>query len=299
MTSELCPDCNLNSIIFDDHKGILVCEECGYCLKERVISYEPEDRTFEGEENKIRRVGIPENPDSINNSGSTLMVRENGKTKMYKTYSNQDKIIKNKKKIQKMLSNAEVPQIIINKAKSLYNDLVNNKQNMQGRNFNDIIIAIYYQACKSEKQYKGIKEITKMFNITERKLKRTYSCIQCNFEHNDEENELINKEKKYIDNYLGVNMAKADEKLIACQIVENINNNSILEGKAPTTIAGLSLLLSYILFSDNTDNDKEFYSFFSQRAVLSKYFEEIKNSLPLIIPKEYDDKIEAIKKIHI
>lgn len=265
---------------------------------------EYEGRTFEGEEDKIKRVGAPENLDNMNNPGTTLIIQEKGKTKVIKTYTKQDKIVKNKKIINKVLANANIPQNVIEKVKSLYIGLAKNF-NMQGKKFSNIIIALYFHACKILNQAKTMKEITKMFNISERELKKTYSKINRHIidEDNDDEeengNDLTKTEAQFIKDYIGGNIEKYEMKMLACKIVENINKNSLFEGKAPKTIAGLALLLSYIIFNENIDDSKEFYSTFSSRATLSKYFEEVKSALALIIPKEYTDKIEQLKNTHI
>ena len=68
-----------------------------------------------------------------------------------------------------------------------------------------------------------------------------------------------------------------------------------MEGKSPNTIAGLSLILSYKLLNDNSDDFKDFFSTFSQKYTLVKSFEEIKNQLEKVIPNEYFDKINELK----
>ena len=73
----------------------------------------------------------------------------------------------------------------------------------------------------------------------------------------------------------------------------------MLEGKSPTTIAGLSLMLSYKLLNDNSDNMKKFFSTFATKATLKRTFKEISNQLDQVIPNEYFDKIEEIKKSKI
>ena len=240
----------------------------------------------------------------MNNPGTTLIIREKGITKVIKTYTKQDKIVKNKKIINKVLSNANIPQNVIEKVKSLYIGLAKNFS-MQIKKFNNIIIALYYHACKLLNQAKTIKEITKMFNISERELKKCYNKINRHIidDDNDDEEEnqidLTMTETQFIKNYIGGDVEKYEMKMLACKIVENINENSVFEGKAPKTIAGLALLLSYKIFNENIDDSKEFFSTFSSRATLNKYFEEVKSALPSIIPKEYTDKIELLKNTHI
>ena len=71
--------------------------------------------------------------------------------------------------------------------------------------------------------------------------------------------------------------------------------NDILGGKTPETIVGLSLLFSYKLLDKDFYNKEEMYKEFSTENTLKKAFEEIKDCLDLIIPKQYSEKIQDLK----
>lgn len=90
--------------------------------------------------------------------------------------------------------------------------------------------------------------------------------------------------------------------MLSYEILKNINDQALLEGKSPNTVAGLSLLLSFKLSNDNFDNDNEkdeIYHAFSNKASIAKAFEDIKEDLDKIIPQKYSDKIEGIKNSKI
>ena len=107
------------------------------------------------------------------------------------------------------------------------------------------------------------------------------------------------QKKNYIGEYCAANQIRYESKLLAWEIAKDINNNNILEGKSPRTVAGLSLLLSYRLLNDNSDNSKEFFGYFSTKGTLSKCFEEIKDELHQIIPKEFHAEIDELKNTHL
>ena len=311
MFSQICSNCqNKDSIIDDYENGETVCTHCGNILGEHLISDEYEERFFEGEENEVQRIGLPEKPETINDPNITLVIRSKGETRIYKEYSKKDKISKNSRKIEKFCSKVDIIPAIISQIKYLYKKLAP-RQNMQGRNFNHIIIALYYHALRQLNQAKSMKEVSKMFNnVTERQIKKAYNKIKLDIPDKiDDENDNDNKEpeddkfykveKNYIGEYCAANQIKYESKILAWEIIKNINHNNMLEGKSPRTVAGLSLLLSYRLLNDNSDNGKEFFSYFSTKATLSKCFEEIKDELHLIIPKEFLAKINEIKNIDI
>ena len=211
------------------------------------------------------------------------------------TYSNQTKINKNCYKIYKLLSSADVRDNLIDITKELYRKLAKNK-NMQGRNINHIIIALYYYTCRKENMAKSFKDVVKMFpSITERQLKKSFNWVKREIVDYEDENELIKIEKNYVYLYIGDGMEKSDLRQLSYKIIENINKSAVLEGKSPNTIAGLSLILSYKLLNDNSDDFKDFFSTFSTKNTLIKSFEEIYNQLEKVIPNEYLNKIKEQK----
>lgn len=278
--STICENCNnKDSIIEDYSSGELVCNKCGLVYAENMIADEYEKRTFESDDNEIKRVGPPERPDQLGQPGTTLIIRENGKKKIIKTYTKRTKIAKNHYRIYRLLSLSDVKENFIEQTKILYDKLAP-KMNMQGRNLRHIIIALYYYACRKSNMAKGLKEVSKMFpSVTERQIKKAFNSIKSHIVEYDDEDELIQIEKNFIQSYIGGNIQKYDIKITSYKILENINKNSIFEGKNPNTIAGLSLLLSYKLFNDNSDNFEDFFSTFSTKVTLWKTFEEIKNKL--------------------
>jgi len=95
--------------------------------------------------------------------------------------------------------------------------------------------------------------------------------------------------------YIGKNKSKYEAKMLSYKIIKNINDNAILEGKSPVTVAGLSLMLSYKLLNDNSDDFKDFFSTFATKATLKKAFEQIKDKLDMVVPNEYSNKIEGLQ----
>ena len=291
---QICERCNAkNSIITDYSYGELVCSNCGKVYEERIIVDEYEKRTFldNDGENKIQRVEVPAKPEYGNELGTNLLIKEKGKTRVVKSYSKNDKIQRNFMKIQKLLSSVDVSQNIIEEVKSYY-DKVGKNMNMQGRNIDHIIVGLYYYASRRLKLAKTIKEITEMFkcvlpDLTERMVKKAFNSIKREIVEINDENEFVDAEKNYIETFIGRNIQQYNLKMLAFQIIHNINQSELLEGKNPKTIAGLSLLLSYKLLNEKLDDNKEFYNMFSNKTTLSKSYDLIKDSLDQIIPQEY------------
>ena len=296
---EICSRCNSkDSIITDYENGELVCNQCGLVYEERIIVDEDEQRTFEDDngDNQIHRVGPPEKPSFGNECGTNLLIRDKGKTKVIKTYSKPNKIQKNFIRIDKLLYSYDEAGLIRKEIKDIYDKLAKN-MNMKGRNLNHIFIGIYYYVSRKLNMARTIKEIALQFNVTERVIKRAFNSIKRDIVEppkEDNNNEIIQTEQNHVRTFMEENVNDYEVKMLAFEIIKNINKNELLEGKSPKTVSGLSLLIAYELSNDYSYDKKEFYSFFSNKNTLKKAYEEIKDKLQIIVPQNYWDKINNL-----
>ena len=293
----ICNKCkSKNSIITDYKNGEMVCNQCGLVYEEQIIVDEYEKRTFQDDsgDNKIHRIGPPSNPSYDKEFGTNLMIREKGRTKFIKSYSKYSKIQNNFSKIQYLLSQAQISQIMIEETKDIYGK-ISKKMNMQGRKISNIIIAIYYYVCRKNYTAKTFKEISRMFKVPESEIKNAFNSIKLYIVDSKEEKQLNEIEKNYIQEYLEGDIKRYNLKMLTYEIIDNINNCGILEGKSPKTIAGLSLIISCKLLNDKLyeDDNKVFYDKFSVKNTLIKAYDKIKEHLNLIVPKEYADKMNV------
>ena len=293
-----CGNCDaINSIIEDPKSGQLVCDNCGCVYEEGLVADEYEKRTFHDDngDNQIQRVSMP----TIgNNMGVNTLIRENGKTKFIRSYLKIDKFDRNKIKIQKLLQRAQVEQSFIEKTKTLYLQMAKDK-NMQGRNIKHIIIGIYYYVCRKSNMAKTIKEISDMFNVSERIIKRAFNNIKKDIvEPSIDENEMLNIENNFIRTFLNANYPNSKINELASELLGNINKTSILEGKNPKTISGIALYIAFKLMDAKID-ESPFYQKFSNKNTLRRSYEEIKNYLDQIIPMNFMEKANIVLKDNI
>ena len=265
---------------------------------------ESEEITYEDDstENQIKRIGLTTNPIFDGEIGTKILIREKGQTKIIENYPNDRKISRNLNRIKKLLSSKNIPKNIIEQVKNFYIK-ISEKQYMQGRKINNIIIAIYYYVIKISEIGKTFKQISEMFNVREREIKKAFTSIQSVLVNSSEEfgNELNNM-TNYIKNFFeknenenNINKSELNEvKSLSLEILESIYKSNILEGKRLTTITGLSLFLSYKLLNKNSYDEKNFYKYFCSKYTLMMAYEEIKNYIFLIVPNKYSDKLYLI-----
>ena len=293
-----CGNCDaINSIIEDPKSGQLVCDNCGCVYEEGLVADEYEKRTFHDDngDNQIQRVSMP----TIgNNMGVNTLIRENGKTKFIRSYLKIDKFDRNKIKIQKLLQRAQVEQSFIEKTKTLYLQMAKDK-NMQGMNFKQIILGIYYYVCCKSNMGRTIKEISDMFGVTERKIKRAFKSIEKDIvEPSIEENEMLNIEESFIGAFLMENNPNYKIKELAYELLRNLNKISIVEGKNPEIISGIALYIAFKLMDEKID-ESLFYQKFPNKKELRKSYKEIKNYLGQIIPMSFMEKANIVLKGNI
>ena len=294
--SEACKYGTNHDIVEDYANGIIMCTKCKKIISDYLIDEQYEKRTFESDNHEIQRVGPASSSEQECETGNFLIIKENGHTQKRVIHPQQSRIHKNSIRIHKLLSKARVFPNIIEKIKEEYKELDKIK-NFQGTNLDHIIIALYYYVSRKEKKAISIKDVAKMFpSYTERQISKAFNWFKGDVVEYDDEDELITEEKNFIQYYIGRDTAKYKAKMLSYKIIEKINNNALLEGKSPTTVAGLSLMLSYKLLNNNSDSMKDFFSTFATKATLRRTFKEISNQLDQVIPNEYFDKIEEIKK---
>ena len=302
--SDICDRCQAKDSFFEEHvEGIVVCTNCGLVLEEKIIEEQYEKRTFETDNKEIQRVGPATRPEQANGDGTYLVNTKNGYTKIKIIYPQQTKeeekkekkIEKNCKRIYQLLSSAEVAPCLIDRVSDTYSELAKYKK-LNVRNLNHTALALYYYVLRTQKIAKSFKAIADMFpSVTERQIKKAFNDIKIDIVDYVDEDELISMEKNYITSYTERDESKSDAKKLSFKIIKNINNNAVLEGKSPTTVAGLSLVLSYKLLNDNSDDFKTFFTTFASMISLKRAFQQIKDKLDQVIPNDYMKKIDELK----
>lgn len=278
--STICKNCKAkDSMIEDINEGEVICSKCGLVYQENLAIEEYIPLNIKKNEKNLRKA----------QKGS------NNKRKSFK------KIDRNFTRIRKKLQNAGVNKNLVETTLYLYGTIASKILKI---NFDHIIIALYYYALRIKKIPQDFKQVARMFPpITERQIKKAFNNIKLllNEDKNEDEDEdeLITREKNLVRLYIGEDQSKYDAKMLSFEIIKNINDNSLLDGKKPNTVAGLALILTYKLLNDKSDINNEFYKTFSSKNSISTSFTKIKKDLNKIIPEKYKNKIKGLKNSKI
>ena len=297
----ICPRCKgHNSEVTDYRNGNIVCGGCGLVFEERIIDDTYEKRNFNNENGGNRgesRIGGPMKAGEGNNLGSNLIYYdENGGARKARGGNgayNQSPIERNFEEIDKILGNKEITKALIEETKEIYNQ-VTKVLKMKGRNLKTMICAMYFIASRKKGLSKSFKEISKMFGIEEKRIKKAYNYIKTVVVNSLTPEQLFETIKNYIVSFCEENREDYVFKQLASDIAEKINDSCILEGRNTKTITGIALLIAFKLVKTQNINKRMICENFATENTMDIVFEKLKPSLDRIIPKEYQNQIQDL-----
>jgi len=294
-----CPRCKAkDSAVLVQNNGESVCGNCGYVFEIGIIDDTYEKRTFSGENgNKGEsRIGGPMKAGEGNNLGSNLVLydkngnahRPRGGNSSY----NQSPIERNFDEIEKILGNKDIKKALIEDTKEIYNQVIKVKK-MKGRNLKTMICAMYFIASRKVNLSKSFKEISKIFGVEEKKIKKAFNYIKTIVVDNSDD-QIYTAIYNYIRTFCEENNEDNTYVKLAGEIAKNIVDSSLLEGRNTNTIAGISLLIAYKLVKTKNIDKKIICEKYATENTLDTVFEKIKNSLDKIIPQQYHSQISNL-----
>ena len=298
---DICERCHArNSLVIDFHNGEKVCQSCGLVAEDRIIDDTYEKRNFGSENGGAKsesRIGGPMKAGEGGNLGSNLVkITKDGNAIKAKTGGggyNQSPIERNYEEITKMLGNKDVLKEVIEETKSIYGQVIKVLK-MKGRNFRAMICAMYFIASRKLNMSKSFKEIASMFNVEEKKIKKSYNYIKTVVVNCLTPEQLNDTLVNYIRTFCDSNNENYEYKKLATEIAKNINNSSILEGRNTKTITGLALYIALKLEKPTNVNQSKICEEFVSENTLNNVYKKLisEDNLKKVIPEEYKNKLK-------
>ena len=295
----ICPRCNArDSQVTDGRNGEIVCQNCGLVFEERIIDDTYEKRTFNNENGGNKgesRIGGPMKAGE--GIGSNLIIYDrNGQARRARggnaTY-NQTPIERNFEEIEKILGNKDIKKSLIEDTKDIYNQ-VTKVLKMKGRNLKTMICAMYFIASRKSNLSKSFKEISKMFGIEEKRIKKAYNYIKTVVVNSLSPEQLNDTINNYIRSFCEENGENNSFIKLASDIAKNINKSGLLEGRNTRTITGIAILIASKLVKTVKINKKIICDEFATENTMDTVFDKIKIALDKIIPDEYASQIKNL-----
>ena len=194
---EICGECGEN-ILFDENRGLLVCEKCGLVHSEKHIDQGPEWRAFDSDQKKKRtRTGAPMTYMIHDKGLSTMIDRKNkdifgkeisakSRGQIYRLRKWQSRIRVSDaternltfalSELDRMASNLDLQKNLRECSAKIYRDAVE-AHLIRGRSIEGVAAASLYAACRMYKIPRTLNEIAEIARVNKKEIGRSYRFI--------------------------------------------------------------------------------------------------------------------------
>ncbi|MFX1280340.1 MAG: transcription initiation factor IIB [Promethearchaeota archaeon] len=258
-----CPECGNKSLICDDTRGEIVCNDCGLVLDQRVIDSGPEWRAFTSEEaNRKVRVGAPttltlhdkglstmigwKNKDAFGKAISPKMKAEVYRLRKWHVRTRTNKSIDRNlayamNELDRFASQLNLSKDIKESAAHIYRKMAN-KNLIRGRSIEAMLIASIYLSCRLNNVPKTLDDFIEFASVDKKKIARCYRLILNELKLNIHVSSPIN----FIPRFCADLKLSGRTQNRAASILELAKMHRITAGKAPTGLAGAALYVAAI-----------------------------------------------------
>lgn len=256
-----CTDCGENVNIIEDFKnGYNICGRCGCVLGDRLIDEGSEWRSF-GDSNKVdpSRVGSANNPfleseqlDTMISTGQGSNSYTLSKIQMKSYMRGQDRALKNGLNlITAFAERAYMPKTIINQAQHIFKS-VEGKKLLKGKNLEGSVAACLYIACKLEDASRTFKEISVITGVQKREIGRCYKIIA-----REVDTKGMVPSADIVSRFCSDLNLNLKIQRVATEISKKVQENGVLTGRSPDSIAAAVIYFVTGLFPELKDVKKD------------------------------------------
>ncbi len=306
-TFDNCKFCNArNSIITNFAAGEVVCGNCGVVYEDRIIDETYEGRNFNNENpgssgRDQNRVGGPSSPEDILGTNITINGKGNFLSRSHRgpgTFNPSKR--RTEKRLDELAEKMQLLESITQKAKELLSK-VEKKKKLKGKNLDSVIGSVFFLACRMTGVPRTIDDISKSLRLDDRVVRKCFNSIkriiidkEWQPDLNDNIIGLINR---YCDNLKNADLGfKIPEKSLielknlANEIGKKINENELLTGRNPKTIAATTILIADQLLQLGIGRKTISEYIKTTENTISNAFNELMKNKIYIIPDRYKDK---------
>ncbi|MFX0075985.1 MAG: transcription initiation factor IIB [Candidatus Hermodarchaeota archaeon] len=258
-----CCECGKN-ILFDENRGLLVCEHCGLVHSEKHIDQGPEWRAFDSDQKKKRtRTGAP----------MTLMIHDRGLSTMI-DWKNRDifgkeisakirsQIYRLRKwqsrirvsdaternltfalsELDRMASNLDLQKNLRECSAKIYRDAVE-AHLIRGRSIEGVAAASLYAACRMYKVPRTLNEIAEVARVNKKEIGRSYRFISKELELN------LNPTKPldFLTRFVSELELSTECHKMAKKVIKMAETRGLTSGRGPTGVCAAAIYAASIL----------------------------------------------------
>jgi len=252
-----CPECGSPNLVYDEHKGELTCESCGFVVEEGMVDLGQEWRQFE-EGPKKGRGGAPMSLQKFDKGLTTNIgeisdiyrLPEKQARKMIRIKKWQERVSTSiernlrlaMQELRKVASFLNLPNVVKEEASRIYN-FVLQRGLVRGRSMESVVAACIYASCRTYNVPRTLDEIANASDIERKEIGRTYRFITRKLTLSI----VPSNPKEYIARFASVLHLSPKTQNDALKILGKAESSELTSGRGPAGIAAASLYVAALL----------------------------------------------------
>jgi len=303
-----CPECGSANLVYDEHKGELTCESCGYVIEEGMVDLGQEWRQFE-EGPKKGRGGAPMSLQKFDKGLTTNIgeisdiyrLPEKQARKMIRIKKWQERVSTSiernlrlaMQELRKVASFLNLPNVVKEDASRIYN-FVLQRGLVRGRSMESVVAACIYASCRTYNVPRTLDEIANASEIERKEIGRTYRFITRKLSLSV----VPSNPKEYIARFASVLHLSPKTQNDALKILGKAESSELTSGRGPAGIAAASLYVAALLNNEKrTQREVADVAGITEVTIRNRY-KELLDKLGLeekLKIKESEKKLESKK----
>ena len=267
-----CSECGKN-ILFDENRGLLVCQECGLVHSEKHIDQGPEWRAFDADQKKKRtRTGAPMTY-MIHDKGLSTMIDWKNKDifgkeisakirgQIYRLRKWQSRIRVSDaternltfalSELDRMASNLDLQKNLRECSAKIYRDAVR-AHLIRGRSIEGVAAASLYAACRRFKVPRTLNEIAEVARVDKKEIGRSFRFISRELELNLNPTKALD----FLTRFISELELSTDCQNTAKKIIKMAELRGLTSGRGPTGLCAAAIYTASILTKERRTQRK-------------------------------------------
>ena len=253
-----CPECGSINLVYDEHKGEIICANCGLVIEDKMIDLGQEWRQFE-EGQKKGRGGAPLTMQKFD-KGLTTNVGEMSDIYQLGSEKKTRKFLRLKKwqervstsiernlrlamaELRRVASYLNLPNFVKEEASRVYN-VVLQRGLVRGRSMESVVSSCIYAACRTYNIPRTLDEISAASEVERKEIGRTYRFIMRKLKIKI----TPSNPKDYISRFASILHLSPKTQNEALKILKKAETSELTSGRGPAGIAAAGLYVAALL----------------------------------------------------
>lgn len=253
-----CPECQGTNLMYDEHKGEVVCNDCGLVVEEKMVDTSNESGGQFDKNDKKGRGGAPLSMQKFDKGLTTnigeisdiykLEGKQTRKFLRLKTW--QERVSTSMERnlrlamaeLRRVASFLNLPNVVKDEASRIYN-FVLQRGLVRGRSMESVIAACIYAACRSYSIPRTLDEIANASDVERKEIGRTYRFIMRKMGIRVKQS----SPKDYISRFASILHLSPKTQNQALKILKKADISELTSGRGPAGIAAAALYVAALL----------------------------------------------------